>query len=276
MENQNQTTKATTPEAPEAPSAPEAPPANTPENQTDETAAPLPKSVPPYLHGNAKPETVAKWAKTNLDLTLPETMTKEAMLRAVNAKLKNHHHQLEATAASATTDPETEALPPGEGGEPAPAQPLPGHPERFTRTLDGAAPAKGGAPASLKGVQRAIGVPGRKSEATLRDSDPRIPEAVAALRDDPSLSHLAPATDEDGRIDPEVAASLELLPKNLLIPPSKAFRHPQVCNWLYNPETNVYWYPTELLMRNENMIPVMGEPPKGAVFGSLPPQRDDK
>lgn len=258
----------TVPEAPEAPeTSPEAPA----EGKKD-----LPKSAPPYLYGGAKNTTVAKWAQKNLGLSLPETMEKTAMIRAINARLKNHHHQAEITAqeapaTQATPDPEAEASPPGEDDEKLEDHALPVRPERFTREEDGASNVPGAAPPILKGPSRAIGQPGRRGDATFRDSDPKLPAAVAALKDSPQYSHLAPATDEDGKLDPEVEASLNQLPKAMLSPPNKSFRHPQVCDWLYNPVTDVYWYPTEILMRNENLIPVMGEPPKDSIFGSLPP-----
>ena len=216
----------------------------------------------------------------NLGLSLPITMEKPAMLHAINARLANHHTQAER-AAQATPDPEAEAAPPGEGGETTVSDhQLPGRPERFTREVDGATQVEGAAPAQLKGPQgdaapspaRAIGVPGRRGDASVRDSDPKLPQSVAALRDSPQFSHLAPSVDEDGKLDPEIEAGLNQLPQSMLNPPNKAFRHPQVCNWLYNPETNVYWYPTEILMRNESLIPVMGDPPAGSVFGSLPPE----
>ncbi len=255
----------TVPEVPET--SPEAP---------AEEAKKLPKTAPAYLHGGAKNLTVAKWAKTNLDLSLPETMEKPAMLKAINARLANHHHQAEKAAQTATVqatpDPEAEAMPPGEGGETLQDHVLPAQPERFTREEDGATNVQGAAPPMMKGPSRAIGQPGRRGDATFRDSDPKLPQAVAALKDSPQYAHLAPATDEDGRLDPETEASLNMLPKAMLAPPGKSFRHPQVCNWLYNPETDVYWYPTELLMRNETLIPVMGEPPAGSTFGSLPPE----
>lgn len=259
----------TVPEVPEAPeTSPEAP---------AEEAKALPKHAPPYLHGGAKNTTVAKWAKKNLDLSLPETMEKPAMLRAINARLKNHHHQAEIAAQAppdtqATPDPEAEAMPPDEGGEKLADHALPASPERFTREEDGATNVQGAAPPLMRGPTRAIGQPGRREDATFRDSDPKLPASVAALKDNPQYSHLAPAVDDDGNLDPEVEASLNQLPKAMLTPPGKSFRHPQVCNWLYNPETDVYWYPTELLMRNETLIPVMGEPPKGSIFGSLPPE----
>lgn len=46
----------------------------------------------------------------------------------------------------------------------------------------------------------------------------------------------------------------------------RMFRHPQHTKYLYNADRDTYMYPTELLMRAENLLPVFDEPQPGACF----------
>ncbi len=111
--------------------------------------------------------------------------------------------------------------------------------------------------------------PGPPREGPLVDSDPPMDPAHADQNrlDIPEGYELPDFEDEQPdqfdalrtRMNPDMA-------KQGLV--NKMFRHPPGTQWLYNPMTDVFWKPTETLMQNKELVPVMGDPPQGSNIGS--------
>jgi len=235
------------------------------------------KKVPLHVHA-MRPENAARWAKDNLGLGLPDTMDTKTMCTAMKAKIANVQHQ-NTVAAASQAEAQAAAAPP-QTAPPSDGQPqtaLPPEMEAAPPADDGEAPAAESASVSEPATPQ-VAAPGEAAYVGLRknthvegpfvvDSDPVLSEQDANILLNPALKSLM-AQRDDGSIDPAMAAMISQVPAHMLAPPKKPFRHPP-CTWLYNPNTRVYFKPTELLMHNQEFTAVMGDPPPGSVFGTL-------
>jgi len=111
------------------------------------------------------------------------------------------------------------------------------------------------------------------SRGRIGDSDPVQDFASQRERVDIPEGYEMPDFDDDNPADPMDklfdANRQQLNPEDLRQGPAKkAFRHPRGTKWLYNPLTDVFWKPTETLMQNKELIPVMGDPPAGSAIGT--------
>lgn len=102
------------------------------------------------------------------------------------------------------------------------------------------------------------------------DSDP--PLEASAIQDeqlDIPDEYTMPDFENDDPPDKLDALRARMSPKMANQgPKNKIFRHPSATSWLFNPLTGVYWKPTETLMQNRELVPVMGDPPVGSNIGT--------